>query len=77
VRLIDLLNTIEIFTTIYLYESSSSVWTAKNETLISNKETVQELAKSKYKDYKVIGITTKANALRITVYKGTKEWKRK
>lgn len=72
-KLIDLLNTIEVFTNIYLYESSSKLWNASDETLVSNKATVQELAKSKYKDYKVIGITTEANALRITVYKGANE----
>ena len=69
-KLIDLLNITDYFTNIYLYKSSTELWNANDEILIDNNATVEELVKNKYKDYEVIGITTEANALRITIYKG-------
>ena len=72
-KLTELLFKVEIFTNIYLYESKTRLWNTPDETLISNKATVKELYKSKYKNYEVIGITTEANALRITIYKGKSE----
>lgn len=69
-KLIDLLNITDYFTNIYLYKSSTELWNANDEIIIDNNATVEELTNSKYKDYEVIGITTEANALRITIYKG-------
>lgn len=69
-KLIDLLNITDYFTNIYLYKSSTKLWNANDEIIIDNNATVEELTKSKYKDYEVVGITTEANALRITIYKG-------
>ena len=69
-KLIDLLNITDYFTNIYLYKSSTELWNANDEIIIDNNATVEELTNSRYKDYEVIGITTEANALRITIYKG-------
>ena len=73
-KLNELLNITDYFTNIYIYESKTEVWNANDETLISNLATVEELTNSKYKDYKVIGITTEAFALRITIYRGESKW---
>lgn len=72
-KLFELLNETDWYTNICLYKSSTKLWIIKNETLISNKATVQELSKSKYNEYEVIGVTTEANALRITIYNGKGE----
>lgn len=73
-KLIDLLNITDYFTNIYLYKSSTELWNANDEIIIDNNATVEELTNSRYKDYEVIGITTEANALRITIYKGELNW---